>query len=238
MGQVNSFDQNDYFNDESNRINAVRSLFGRIQHQFMTVVLAGNVFRRSALLAVALILIGTVLGYSTYKQRYLGSASAPVLSQGHKSAPGTASPNACSLTSRANNLKISRVLLFVGHYTFAFPANETVVNVAPVQRLMVTLCSLPNAPRTILNCPADYGIQYRLDFLEGKKSVLNVKLDASGCRFVTGIEPRRISTTHLWTLLAQTMNLPEPIQYYYPFLGSYNGQAMSFYNSAKQIKWT
>lgn len=198
------------------------------------MVLRGNFFRRTALSVAAIMFVGSGLGYATYREGYIGKASASTLSQGHDRAFNAASTNACNSGLRANNLKISRDVLFAGHDTFTFPASESVVDVAQVQRLLATLCDLPNAPHArILNCPLDLGIQYRLIFFENKRTILYVMLDASGCRLVTDIGPPRSSTTNLWAVLAKTMNLPRPVEYCDPFLGNYNGQVMPSCNTAK-----
>ena len=66
-------------------------------------------------------------------------------------------------------------------------------------------------PRTLVNCPADFGVSYILDFGPARLDLAQVGIEATGCAGVTGIgTPDRIATPQFWTVLGSAMDMTMP----------------------------
>lgn len=78
-----------------------------------------------------------------------------------------------------------------------------------VQNVARALCALPRD--TLVNCPADRGIYYRLDFGPARLGLAPVGVSATGCSGVTGIgKPVRFALPRFWRVLAVAMGLTRP----------------------------
>ncbi len=108
-----------------------------------------------------------------------------------------------------NVLQVTRNSAF---HQNSFPnLQRTVKNAATVQSLDQAVLALPSFPTGILHCPADFGIDYRLDFFRGNTSVLQAVADPNGCQAVSlSRKDLRWATTtpKFWALLAKALGIP------------------------------
>lgn len=82
------------------------------------------------------------------------------------------------------------------HVLFSFPARVVVTNSAAVRKVAYALCDLPRFPPGTYSCPADFGIDYQLQFVAGETVYRSVILDATGCGPVNGLPgPQRWTAT-------------------------------------------
>ncbi len=118
----------------------------------------------------------------------------------------------CSKQAAVTRLVVSRVTtLPQNHLHFAFPAGVTVSRPERARAVAKMVCGLPPMARGAMNCPADWGVSYRLSFAAGPGSFPVVTAGAGGCGVVTGAGPAR-STARVpgfWTVLAQAMGVSE-----------------------------
>lgn len=131
-------------------------------------------------------------------------------SSGHLAAGGS---GVCGSATQVDSLIIQRTdALPSNHTRFAFPAKETVSNATAAQAVAQSLCSLQQVPRTVVACPADFGITYKLTFGEGSQRFSPVTLDAGGCQLVGGLgATRRVATSSgLWRYLGVAIGIPHP----------------------------
>jgi hypothetical protein len=86
------------------------------------------------------------------------------------------------------------------------PLGVTVTKPAVVRGLAATLCSLPTAP-TLMNCPADFGLSYRLLFAGFHQVFPPVTMHLTGCRTVAGLGHPRwwAHAPQAWTLLRHAL---------------------------------
>lgn len=92
---------------------------------------------------------------------------------------------------------------------FTFPSDVVIDRQANVEDIARALCVLPRD--TLVNCPADFGVSYILDFGPARLDLAQVGIDATGCRGVTGIgKPDRIATPQFWTVLGSAMGITMP----------------------------
>jgi hypothetical protein len=71
------------------------------------------------------------------------------------------------------------------------------------------LCALP--PDTLVNCPADFGVRYRLVFISATRRFGPISADPAGCSDVTGLRRQpRLATAQFWMALAKAMGLARP----------------------------
>lgn len=95
---------------------------------------------------------------------------------------------------------------------FSIPALLRGREVAPVRALARALCALP-APRGVMACPMDYGVDYTLDFsylLGGaSRPVAPVTVDVTGCELVRGLGATRWAGARadLFSLLGRAVGL-------------------------------
>jgi hypothetical protein len=122
----------------------------------------------------------------------------------------------CSDVGAVNHLVITRkdVILHVRALPrFPFPAIVTVTSAAEAQAVARALCALPPQPTGIINCPIDLGIVYQLRFAANGRHFPVIKVEATGCRVVTGVgKARTISRTPgFWAVLGKAMRLHGPV---------------------------
>ncbi len=93
------------------------------------------------------------------------------------------------------------------------PLDVTVQDAAAVQRLYQAAFQLERVPHgAIFHCPVDFGLVYTLDFFEGAREVQQMRLSATGCRFlVMGSGDTRFTTEDFLALVARTLGIPSLI---------------------------
>ncbi len=131
-------------------------------------------------------------------------------SSGHLAAGGS---GVCASATQVDSLTIQRNdALPTNHTRFTFPATETVRNAPAAQAVAQGLCSLQRVPRTVVACPAEFGITYKLTFGQGTERFTPVTLDAGGCQLVGGLGvTRRVGTSSaLWRYLGMAIGIPHP----------------------------
>src|SRR5689334_2742539 len=86
---------------------------------------------------------------------------------GHAAASDTtggAGTAACADATRVDRLTIDRLNPLHQNFHFAVPAQITITNAHQAQAVARALCALPPVGHGVDNCPADWGIRYRLRF--------------------------------------------------------------------------
>ena len=141
-------------------------------------------------------------------------ASPRTASPGGSIIPGgpvsTGRPALCSKQAAVTRLVVSRITaLPQNHLHFTFPGGVTVSSPERARAVAGVVCGLPAVPHGPMNCPADWGVSYRLSFAAGSESLPVVTVGAGGCRVVTGAGPVRwtVRVTRFWTVLAQAMGI-------------------------------
>jgi hypothetical protein len=86
------------------------------------------------------------------------------------------------------------------------PLGISVTKPAAVRGLAATLCSLPKPP-SLMSCPADVGLSYRLTFGAGGQVYPPVTMSLTGCRTVTGLGHPRwwAKAPQAWTMLRHAL---------------------------------
>ena len=90
------------------------------------------------------------------------------------------------------------------------PFEISVTDPTRVQQLYQAMQALPKFPaNTVIHCPLDDGIKYRLDFFQSSTLLSQAILDASGCRalHLTTTDIRRTNDA-FWSLLAKVLGVP------------------------------
>ena len=110
--------------------------------------------------------------------------------------PGGTGPAAgaalCSSRAAMTRLVVSRVsALPQNHLHFTFPAVITVDSPGRARAVAEAVCGLPPMPRTVISCPADLGVSYRLSFAAGSTTFPVVTVAPGGCAVVAGAGPVR-----------------------------------------------
>jgi len=119
-------------------------------------------------------------------------------------------PALCAQTGSVTRLMIHRINgLPQNHERFTFPARITVTSARRAQSAARALCALPVMPSGTFNCPADWGISYRLVFTSWAGRLAHVTADASGCQEVSGLGATRWTLTSpgFWRSLAQAAGI-------------------------------
>lgn len=90
----------------------------------------------------------------------------------------------------------------------------TIKDLARVRHLAVVICRLPRMPYGIINCPADRGGGYVLEFSAPRERFHAITLQASGCEAVAGTgagRARWVARTPLfWEQLAHLTGIASP----------------------------
>jgi hypothetical protein len=153
-----------------------------------------------------------------------GSQVATTTSAAQPASPRTASPGGvipggpvsrggaalCSKQAAVTRLVVSRVAtLPQNHLHFAFPAGVTVSSPGQARAVAGMVCGLPAVPHGTMNCPADWGVSYRLSFAADSGSFPVVTAGAGGCGVVTGAGPVRWTARvpGFWTVLAHAIGV-------------------------------
>jgi hypothetical protein len=86
------------------------------------------------------------------------------------------------------------------------PLGLSVTKPAVVRGLAATLCSLPKPP-SLMSCPADVGLSYRLTFSGAGRVYAPVTMNLTGCRTVTGLGHPRwwAKAPQAWTMLRHAL---------------------------------
>jgi hypothetical protein len=113
----------------------------------------------------------------------------------------------CQEVPAVRRIAVHRVLeIPQSHLRFAFPATEQITSRESIQTVARALCALPQL--TIVNCPVDLGVVYRLTFYPARLRLASVGIDAAGCGSVTGLGvPRRMATLQFWHILGSAIGL-------------------------------
>lgn len=124
--------------------------------------------------------------------------------------PPAGSRALCRDIPRLTELTVRRFNEFPeDHAHFAFPSDVVIDRQANVDDIARALCALPRD--TLVNCPADFGVSYILDFGPARLDLAQVGIEATGCAGVTGIgTPHRIATPQFWTVLGSAMDMTMP----------------------------
>jgi hypothetical protein len=131
---------------------------------------------------------------------------------GHAAASGTtggAGTAACADATRVDRLTIDRLNPLHQNFHFAVPAQITITDAHQAQAVARALCALPPVGHGVDNCPADWGIRYRLRFAARQHLFRPITVDATGCRTVTGLGPARSITgvSDFWSILGHAAGL-------------------------------
>jgi hypothetical protein len=116
---------------------------------------------------------------------------------------------ACANTRQIDSLTIDRRNPLHQNFHFVAPAQITVIDAHQAQAVARALCALPPVGHGIYNCPADWGIFYRLRFAAHHHWFQPVTVDATGCRMVTGLGPVRLisGAFGFWSVLGKAAGL-------------------------------
>jgi len=89
------------------------------------------------------------------------------------------------------------------------PVQITVTDAREAQAVARALCALPPVGHGAFNCPADWGIRYRLRFVARNHWLRPVTIAATGCRMVTRLGPVRLISGALgfWRVLGKAAGL-------------------------------
>ena len=163
---------------------------------------------------MAAALAGLGLAACGTQQAITSSAAQPAspAAASHPATPAKAGSPLCSSVSSVTKLVVTRVTaLPQNHPHFALPAGVTITGSA-AQKVARAVCALPATPHgAVMNCPADFGVSYRLSFAASQVAFPVVTISAGGCAQVAGAGPARQATSAgFWTGLAQAMGVPHP----------------------------
>lgn len=166
----------------------------------------------AALAGLALAACGTEQAATTSSATQPASPAAST-SPPASTSPARASGALCRDTAAVTRLVVTRVnALPQNHLHFAAPAGVTISNPAIARGVAQAICGLPAMPQgTVLSCPADLGVSYRLSFAAGRAALPVVKVTAGGCGGVSGAGPvRQASSATFWIDLAKALGVPHP----------------------------
>jgi hypothetical protein len=107
--------------------------------------------------------------------------------------------------------------------TTTLPANQPpsvslLLGQTPAQTIYSMTLALPDQPSGVYNCPADFGIVYKLSFFAGTATAASATLEPDGCRqvrFSGSNEIRRVLDETYWASLAQQLGIAESTIYPY-----------------------
>jgi hypothetical protein len=169
----------------------------------------GRGLARAALLLVPLALAacGSVAAGGS------GSAAVPVT----PAPSSTAQPlTLCTDQGAVDHLVVRRVILLrqPGKQRFGFPARVAVASATQARAVARALCAAPSPMSGAVNCPASFGINYKLRFSAPAVNFPVVTVQATGCQSVTGAgKPRTITRAPaFWTVLGKALGLRTPVR--------------------------
>ena len=160
----------------------------------------------AALAGLALAACGTQQAVTT------SSATQPASPATTPASPARAGGALCSDVAAVTRLVVTRVVaLPQNHLHFAIPAVVTISDPATARGVAQAICGLPAAPRSLMRCPADLGVSYRLSFAAARAAFPVVTASAGGCGGVSGAGlTRRAASATFWTELARALGVPHP----------------------------
>ena len=126
--------------------------------------------------------------------------------------PARAGGALCSDVAAVTRLVVTRVVaLPQNHLHFAIPAVVIISDPATARGVAQAICGLPAAPHSLMRCPADLGVSYRLSFAAARAAFPVVTASAGGCGGVSGAGlARRAASATFWTELARALGVPHP----------------------------
>jgi hypothetical protein len=137
-------------------------------------------------------------------------ASSILLQANATTSSATSEPkvNLCTVVNSVTSLRVSRGIP-LNPTTFTFPRLVLVKRATSTKAVATALCALPAGPTGVVNCPADFGFDYRLSFTARGYNVADVQLDPTGCQWVKGIDPVRWveQSPHFFRVLGAAMQL-------------------------------
>ncbi|HEY5265524.1 MAG TPA: hypothetical protein VIJ40_01795 [Acidimicrobiales bacterium] len=188
-----------------------RERFPSTHKSWLTLVYARRVTAALAIAVVAVTGIGgeaTTVGASIAKS---DQGTIDLSSSGLQPAT-VVTEGLCQVAYDVNRLSISRSKP-LNPETFTFPALFKVNKALNVQSIARALCALPLGPTGVINCPADWGVNYTFQFSVTDGSsvqlVSPVTVDAAGCETVQGLDGgRSVSTApSFWRIVGNSMGL-------------------------------
>ena len=133
--------------------------------------------------------------------------------------PTTTSPTnqvayLCQVIPRVDRLIVTRRAPGNQNH-FTFPAVVTVTNAAAARAVAAAACALPEEPKGVRQCPAEFAISYNLDFaVKGEKGMGGeaININPTGCELVTGLGTVRTTSNspHFYQSLGTAMGLRNP----------------------------
>jgi hypothetical protein len=170
--------------------------------------------RRGAAILAGLALAGLALAAcGTQQAATTSSATQPSSPASTPASPAQAGGALCADPAAVTRLTVTRVsALPQNHLHFAIPAGVTISDPATARGVALTICGLPDMPHgTVMSCPADLGVSYRLSFAADHQAFPVVTVTAGGCGGVSGAGPeRRTTSATFWTDLARALGVPHP----------------------------
>lgn len=126
--------------------------------------------------------------------------------------PGARGRFLCTSIDSIDGLVVTRIdAIPRNHLRFVFPDRLSATSPAAARAVARAVCALPPFPKATLNCPADFGISYRLSFAAERGRIRPVLADASGCESVSGpFAPPRwaaLAPQRFWTALGHALGL-------------------------------
>jgi hypothetical protein len=122
---------------------------------------------------------------------------------------GNILPSTPTHTFQPTTLRVVRPKSTLG---YSYPAlDRTITNATTTLQLYQMALALPPFTSGIINCPADFGVEYQLTFSQPSQTPQHMTLDASGCQFLTIASPpqhARFSNDAFRNLLAHMIGLP------------------------------
>jgi hypothetical protein len=92
------------------------------------------------------------------------------------------------------------------HYSFAFPSQVVVTDLAGIRSVITALCKLPND--TVVNPPADHGVYYMLTFAPVAPTFPQILIEATGSGAVAGVgTPTHAVTPRFWLALGKALGI-------------------------------
>jgi len=122
----------------------------------------------------------------------------------------------CTDQGAVDQVMVRRVILLrqPGKQHFGFPARVAVTSATQARAVAKALCAVPSPVSGVVNCPASFGIDYKLRFAAAAADFPVVTVQATGCQTVTGAgKPRTITRAPaFWTVLGKALGLRSPVR--------------------------
>ncbi len=123
---------------------------------------------------------------------------------------------ACGSTSSSTTSASEKVALLVvrspSTIGYNYPAlTDAFANTTSIKQLYQMALALPDVPSGIMNCPADFGVEYQLTFLLIAPTPQQMTLDATGCQLLhisSDSRHPRVSSAAFRALLTSILHIP------------------------------